>query len=396
MSPASGRCLANGTMRIRDASRGVLATAGLCAVALIVAAVSGCAKRPAPPLAAAYADIDRLVKLHPGYPQLAAIEQWTLSERAAAKQTSPEVPAPTSHAFAPVRGADLQPPAVEAVLDRVKQVTSDEVERIAADLRSRVQIELARRTRDAVRQAQERIAGPRADILSQLGDARRWVLLDFRPQVENLRLQVTNLEVRLQFPRLLPDEAARAQAQLDSLRQELANATKAQAARLDAVQKQYGAQLAALERQASDEAGRDIAAARQRLQTEVEQEVARERERLMAPLAAAAQEMTLRLELPEVEPAVVGPGAMRQDMIAAVASPVAQASRLRWSRDMAGGARALALLRRNLADAIRRDTVLTAQTLARAHRWRLAFTRAPGEQDITQQAQQWLRAYWRG
>jgi hypothetical protein len=382
------------------------AIAGLLAVAV----VGGCARltganasRAPRSLTAGYASIDSLVKLHPGYPQLAALDRWALTERRAAGQAARGIPAPTSHSFAPVRGADLQPPAVEAVLDRVKQVTSEEVERIGADLRARAQAELARRTRDATRRAQERIAGPRADLLSKLEQARRQILLEFRPQIENLRLQVTNIEGRLRLPRLLPEEAAPAQAQLDTLRQELTSATKAQTSRLDAVQKQYDAQLAALERDASDEAERQVAAARQRLQADVGQELARERERLMAPLAAAAQEMTLGLELPEVEPAVVAPAAMRQDMLAAAAT--AGREQTTWPRDMAGGARNLAALRRKLADRIRRDTELTVQALARAHGFRVrlgsaqpARSRSKGAsplEDVTRQAQQWLRAYWR-
>jgi len=355
----------------------------------------GCASPASPPLRVGWVRIEALVALHPAYHQLAVLDQWVQSARTAAKEAPLEVPSSTSRAFAPAWGAELQPPQVEAALDRVKQVTGEELARIAADLEARAQEEIARRTREAERESQAQTAGRRTEIVQALASERRQVLLAARPQVGNLRLQVANLEAQASEPRIMPEQKAQMQARLQELRRELADALAQQSSHLDALQRRYDAQLAALDRAAAQQAAREVAEFRERLHKELEADIARERARLAAPLAAAAHEMTLGLELPQAEPAVVALGVPGQE-VARTASALRR-RRASWSSGIKRGAKDLSALRQQLRESIIRDTRTTAETLARANHWRLEWTKPVrgGTKDVTPQAQKWLRDYWR-
>lgn len=332
--------------------------------------------------------------LHPAYHQVEALRQWGDLARRAAKERPRDVPSPIARTFAPLPGAALQPPEVEAALDRVKQVTAEELARIAADLEARAQDEISRRTREAQRESRAQTAQPRTEILRALASDRRQVLLEMRVQVQNLRLRAAALELQVDDPRTLPEDKARAQARLQRLREELATALGQQAERVDALQRRCDAQLAALDEAAAQRASRQVAELRDRLQKEVEAELEHERARLAAPVAAAAQEMSLGLELPRPTLFVIAPGATGVRTPQRPAAPRRQwASR---SGDMSRAAEDLARLRRGLWDSIARDTRVAVEALARANHWRLIWTKPThgGIKDVTPQAQKWLRDYW--
>jgi len=357
-------------------------------------AAGGCAASIPPPPRPGWARIEALMSLHPAYHQLEALREWVALARQAAKEAPPNVPAPTARTFAPLPGAALRPPEVEAALDRVKQVTAEELARIAADLELRAQDEISRRAREADRESRAQIAQRRTEILRALASDRRQVLLEARAEVQSLRLRVAALELQVGDPRTVPEEKARAQARLQKLREELATALGRQADRLDALQRRYDAQLAALDQAASQRASREVAELRERLQTELEAELDRERARLAAPVAAAAREMTLGLELPQPIPLVIAPAATGM-------GPPQRSAALRrqWasrSRDMSRAANDLSRLSKELADSITRDTRIAAEALARANHWRLIWTKPArgGVKDVTPQAQKWLRDYW--
>jgi len=366
----------------------------LLGLAVAVCLSGGCAAPPARRLHVGYARVEALVRLHPGYPEVAALDQWQRAAAQAAGQALPAIPPPASRRFETLRGGALAPPRIEAALDRAQEVTNEELARLSAELEARARGEVARRTREAQQEAQTEEAPRRAVIAAELESRRRQVLLEFRTEVLNLRLRVQNLEREVQQPQALPVLRAQAQQQLQESRRTLTAALAEQSARLDELQKTHDAQLAALERAASERVARTITELRQRLEQERETTIARERERLAVPLEAGAEKVAAGLELPQAQAVTVSAGTFGQEIAreSAAAAPRSAA----WSREMSGGARELSRRRQELMDSIVRDTRVTAETLAFRHGWRLVWREEPRATNITPSAEKWLRAYWGG
>jgi hypothetical protein len=364
----------------------------LWAAALVILLTGGCAAPRARPLHVGSARVEVLTKLHPGYRELAAFDEWARSAAQATRQEPPVIPAPTSHTFLPMRGTPLAPPQIEAALGRAKQVTDEELARLTTELEARARKEIARRTRHAEQAARIEDAPRRGAILAEVETKRRQVLLASRTEVLNLRLRVENLEREVQQPQVLPTLRTQAQQQLQESRRKLAAALEQQSTRLSDLQKTYDAQLAALDRAAAERVARTVAERRQQLVRERDAAVARERERLAVPLETAAEKVALGLELPPAQPVTVSPGAFGLD----VARESAAASRRsgEWSREISRSARQLSQRRQELTDAIEQDTRATVEMLASRHGWRVVWQKQRRAVDITPSAEKWLRAYW--
>ncbi|UCH36515.1 MAG: hypothetical protein JSV65_09225 [Armatimonadota bacterium] len=365
----------------------------LRAAALAGAVIAGgCAAPVAREPRVAYARLAPLAALHPRYPELAALEQWGRAARSAAEGPLADMPLPVAHLFSPVSGGELAPPPVAAALERVRTVTEEEVTRLTRELTARAHEDLVRGAREAARAARAQDAQRRSEILAALADDRRRVLLERRDRVYNLRLRVANLERRGGEPNLLPGARGPAQERLRQAREELGTALEEQASRLDEVQQQYDAQLAALEQAATERVAREVEELRRRLAEELADAVAGERERLAVPVAAAAEQMTLGLELAPGPPAALLAGVLSRDL-----EPASGAPRQRsYSAAMAGRADELARRRNRLADLVREETRATAEALAYARNWRVKWGEPPGAgpADITERVEEWLRAYW--
>jgi len=359
-----------------------------------LAAVGGCGPPAERAPRVGYARLAALAALHPSCRWASALDEWALMTHQAARDELPELPAPIAHSFLPVRGGDLEPPPVQAVLARVEQVIGQELARLAEELDARAQEQLARRARVAEREARGDSAQRRTELVRKLARERRQVLLDMRTEVHNVRLRVANLGRELDQVKLTPAARARAQERQQDLREQLAEALRRQSSRLDAVRGRYEAEFAGLQQAADERASREVAEQRRLVAAQVREELAGEHARLTAPLAAAAEQLNIALELPSAQLAEVVPGAVPEDFARASQSLRSQWGS--WASNMATSANDLARRRRELMALIEDDTRATAETLARAHHWRIIWTKSgrAGETDITQHAEGWLRAHW--
>jgi len=378
-----------------SANRAIAARRGWCGVvAVIVLLVAGCSS-PAPQRPrAVYVRLESLVTLHPSYSRLIALDRWAATARRASAEAAVSVPAPTLRTFVTAPGEALPLPPIDAVLARVNQVTAEELDEIAADLKSRMANEISRRAQEAAHAAEERIAPQRAAILRQRDNERRQILLDSRLPITNMRLEVANLQSQSTRTQVTAEQKAQIQTQLQEVQARLEAALKAQSNRLNAVEQKHNAQLATLDRAAQGEAGREVAVLRERLAQELEAELERERARLASPVTGAAEEMTAGLRLPPVASIVQQPGQLSAEVARTDA-----AVRRDWvarSRAMTRNAGELSALRSELADSIARDTRTTTEALARRHGLRVVWEKpARGSvKDITERAQKWVRDYW--
>jgi len=333
------------------------------AVVLAIVLIQGCQPGARAPRTG-YANLDRLVRLHPAIPALRELEeQIGVSAPEPAAPQPPDLTPPEGPP-APKPSKPLEPASQEAGAERLRREMAEATER-----------RISLKKKDLDRASRAALAEEETRAASQLLDERRKIMETRRARILNLESNIGLLSQRLQSESLAlgerrqtEDRIAALERELDSLqaeeKKELAAAASRHRQRMDAFRK---------ERSAEDEA--ELSMARAALEEEFKRAVERHAARVRRTFA------------PPPMPALPA-GSRRPAEVLPAPRPASRVStrhkemlRAQYSR---------------LRDSIRRETAQTARSLAASHNIDLVLDphRKRSAPDVTAKVSSWLKRYW--
>jgi hypothetical protein len=345
--------------------------------------LSGCTLERTRPLEPAFADANALLRRHPGYHQLQALEEGTAALRRASGAMIPSGQAPGAAAFQPfrIREPEVTPAGSHpAGQRRVEAAVDAELRLVERQLRRDAEPRLAREADRLNAAASQAIAVERDRLGDALAQRLREIELRYRGPESQLVLNLQAAQRRLDESPLAAGEALALELRRRSAESDLQALRTRKAAETDAAEAAMRRALDAFAAAQNKQAAAALNAARRRSDQEIAQALQRQREALVReanisfpPLRASENAGALSFRPIEGKPR--------------------QAVRLKTAQDVAR----LEQLRARVAGILSEETRTAALLVGQRHGLGISFERKAGRpaRDVTPQMEQWLDDYWR-
>jgi len=330
---------------------------------ILLSVIQGCQPGARAPRTG-YADLDRLVRLHPAIPALRELEeQIGVSAPEPAAPQPPDLTPPEGPP-APKPSKLLEPASQEAGVERLRREMAEATER-RISLKEK---ELDRASRAALAEEETRAA-------SRLLDERRKTMESHRARILNLESNISLLSQRLQSEDLAFGELRQIEDRVAALKRELDSSQAEEAKELAAAESRHRQRMDAFRKERSAEDEAELARTRAALEEEFKRAVERHAARVR------------RTFTPPPMPALPA-GSRRPAEVLPAPRPASRVStrhkemlRAQYSR---------------LRDSIRRETAQTAKSLAASHNIDLVLDahRKRSAPDFTAKVSSWLKRYW--
>jgi hypothetical protein len=364
----------------------------LNAVLLILMLVTvGCRRPEAPsPTSAGHVDLERLVRLHPAWPERDSLTALIASAHESHQHPIPPFRVPPDPSLPRVAAADAPANAAEGA--RMERLIRTRIERDYEAVREKLEREVTR-FQETERANAEREARLEAEASeAEFQQRYRAVARRYSDRIAPLKLEAVGLQPRPTDLALLSVEDRKQRAQrLIAVRAEIDRLLAARNDELRELQSQYRAELrasrerrlAAADARAAnfrEERLAELASIRQQQQTQIRADLERS--------------LRLRVTLPEIRPPLPGPTAQAARQRAAATSASAVATMDRYHEAARDVEHQLYVQRQELERLITDATRAAVVQLARTHRIDVRFAPATGGPDLTPRFAAWLRERW--
>jgi hypothetical protein len=363
---------------------------GLWRIAVLLVVV-GC-QRPARPglPRIGYVDLERLVRLHPAWPERDSLTALIASAHESHQRPIPPFRVPPEPSLPAVPAEQRADEAAER--SRMEQVIQSRVDQDLAATREKLEREVAR-FRETELATAEREARLEAEASEPAFQQRyQAVAARYANLIAPLQLQEVGLRPRLTDLLLLsPERRAERAQELEKVRRKIEDLEKARDAELLALQVAYQAELrASRERRLAAAAERVASYERERL-AQLEATRQQQQAQIRADLERS---LRLQVALPEIRPPQPGPTAESARRLAAATSASAMATMDRYHESARDMEHQLYVQRQELERLITDATRTAVLQLAQSHRIAVRFAPLMIGPDLTPRFATWLRRQW--